>query len=248
MRISVNDLPQLISQHPELKMGCVVDTNAFFAATMPLDRLNAWAEEAFLHLRTLDIPTFTNINIRSEFLDLQRRVLVPEGLVTLHDTMIQAGKAMDLELRTQLRSLKTQKDGAATSNKLFKFNDQQMKKYRTIMQRIPVTQDTNAWDAFCRDFLHPFIKDVWDENIDTFDIQFIGTRGIESRQYFRSTPSWQDLTDIIGRFAIGSADAMIINFFLCSKFPLIVTGDEDVAYAVERLSGERYILVPEEHQ
>ena len=53
------------------------------------------------------------------------------------------------------------------------------------------------------------------------------------------------MVDIIGRFGIGSADAMIINFFLCSKFPVIVTGDEDMAYAVERLArGDKYILMP----
>ena len=63
MRVKVGDLPKLVSAKPELRRGCVIDTNALFAATMPLDRLNEWAEDAFQELRAQAIPTFTNINI-----------------------------------------------------------------------------------------------------------------------------------------------------------------------------------------
>lgn len=102
---------------------------------------------------------------------------------------------------------------------------------------------------FCKSFLHPFIVNVWEENIEIFKIQFVGTRAIESREYFHRDPNWKDMTDIIGRFGIGSGDAMIVNFFLCSKFPVIITGDEDVAYAVERLSnGTKYVVVPDSEE
>ena len=47
-------------------------------------------------------------------------------------------------------------------------------------------------------------------------MRFLGTRGIDSREFFDSDPDWNDMVDIIGRFGIGSADAVIINFFLCS--------------------------------
>lgn len=134
MRISINTLPRLLSQKPEVELGCIVDTNAFFAAAMPLDRLNAWAEKTFCHLRASEIPTITNINIRSEFLDLQRRVLLPEGLVTLYEET-EDKTSMNPVLQTQLRILKTLKETAAKDNKLFKFNDQQIKKYRTLCSR-----------------------------------------------------------------------------------------------------------------
>ncbi len=245
MRILLNELTRLISEKPEMQRGCIVDTNTLFAGSMPSDRMNEWAESVFSKLHMLDIPAFTNINIRSEFMDLQRRVLVPEGLAEFYQRSNKA--TMNLELRMQLRSLKTSLDEAAKVGRLYKFNDQQIKKYRSLLVDAPKLLGFNGWEIFCQSYVHPFIMSVWDEAIDDLKIKFVGTRAIESREYFERDPNWTDMTDIIGRFGIGSADAMIINFFLCSRFPVIVTGDEDVAYAVERMSGgSKWILVPDE--
>lgn len=240
MRITLRDLPALALTKTNIKQGCIVDTNTLFAASMPLDRLNDWAEETFGRLGELAIPAFTNINIRSEFMDLQRRVLIPEGLVSLYE---EAEKStMDSALKAQLKSLRTSKDQSAIIGRIFKFSDQQTKKYR---QLIANTSPSNAWERFCETYVHPYITNIWEDTIEDLNIHFVGTRAIENREYFNRDPNWKDMTDIIGRFGIGSSDAMIVNFFLCSKFPLIVTGDEDVAYTVERLSNDtKYILVP----
>lgn len=69
---------------PRAQRGCVVDTNVLFAASFPLDAFNEWAESLVALLHKLEIPLFTNINVRSEFIDLCRRVMIPEGLVGLH--------------------------------------------------------------------------------------------------------------------------------------------------------------------
>lgn len=240
MRLTLSDLHKLIEREPSLvNLGCVIDTNALFAVATPPDRLNSWAIDVFSTLSKLRVPPYTNLNIRSEFLDLQRRVMIPEGLITFYDE--REKDTMSLHLKTQLRSLKTQMEKAAKEERVFKLNDQAIKKYRAIFD----ATSANAWELFCRDFLKPHLGDIWDATITELNLQFLGTRAIESREYFERDPSWKDMTDIMGSFAVGSADAMIINFFLCSKFPLIVTGDEDVAYAVERMSsGNRFILTP----
>lgn len=244
MRITLADLKSLASTNPDLQRGCVVDTNALFAAVIPPDRLNAWAEATFIQLNALGLPAFTNINIRSEFLDLQRRVLIPEGLVSLYDSPISPNFAPAVQ--TQLRSLKTLMRRATEEGRLYKFNDQQVKRYRDLLVEYG---EFETWEDFCRDFVHPYIVTAWDDMVSALNLQFVGTRGIESREYFESDPRWKGVADIMGRFGIGSADAMIINFFLCSKFSLIVTGDEDVAYVVERLSdGTKYVLVPEDEE
>lgn len=243
MRIHLSELPELCRKHPDFKLGCITDTNAMFARSMDLDRLNTWADAAFDQFAEMGVPVFTNINIRSEFMELQRRVMVPEGLVTFYE---DAKKTLPLHLVTQLKSLTTAKQQAADEEKLFKFNDQQMKKYRALLFELPEVNGLNGWERFCLDYLHPYLSKVWDLTLNELAINFVGTRAIESRAYFDRDPSWKDMTDIMGRFGVGSADAMIINCFLCSKFPLIVTGDEDVAYVVERMSdGSKYVLVPE---
>ncbi|MGK5085313.1 hypothetical protein WDW37_18660 [Bdellovibrionota bacterium FG-1] len=124
MKISINDLPQLIRSKSGIKLGCVVDTNAFFAASLTADRINTWAEEVFKVLQVHSVPTFTNINIRSEYLELQRRVLIPEGLLAFYEKSNK--ETMDKALKAQLHSLRTQVNTAIDEKRLFKFNDQQV--------------------------------------------------------------------------------------------------------------------------
>ena len=87
MKINLRDLPSLVEADPAFRLGCLVDTNVLFAASFPLDQLNEWSEEVFSALAEAAIPVYTNLNIRSEFIDLNRRVLIPEGLVSLYDRM-----------------------------------------------------------------------------------------------------------------------------------------------------------------
>ncbi|MGK5084359.1 hypothetical protein WDW37_13770 [Bdellovibrionota bacterium FG-1] len=247
MRVTLNEFPRLIEERPELLRGCIVDTNAVFAASMPLDRLNTWAEEVFLRFRDYKVPVYSNLNIRSEFIDLHRRVLIPEGLVSLFDAT-DGDVSLSLELRTQLKLLKSAKKKATEAKKLFKFNDQQLKKFRRLMS-VPRLDPSKpiVWESFCKDYFHSYLSRAWDSTLETYGIQFLGTREIESGEHFTKRPSWKDMTDIVGRYGIGSTDAMIVNFFLCSKFSMLVTGDEDVAYVIERLAPDsRYVLVCED--
>jgi predicted nucleic acid-binding protein len=79
MKLALNDLAATFKAHKEsFEKGCMVDTNALFAAAFPLDHHNEWAEKVFDELHRLDIPIYTNLNIRSEFIELSRRVLIPE--------------------------------------------------------------------------------------------------------------------------------------------------------------------------
>lgn len=250
MRLNLTDVGELHKLKAEFRSGCVVDTNVLFAASTESDRLFDWADQVFITLDTLSMPAFTNQNIRSEFLELQRRVLIPEGLVSFYDE--REKESMDLHLKTQLKLLKSNRKKNEDdkknkdSKRVFRFDDQQIKKFRKLFSK---SDSQYRWDLFCNDFLYPTMSRIWDMTIETLNIQFLGTREMESGGYFSNRPNWSDVADIMGRFGIGSADAMIVNFFLCSKFPVIITGDEDVAYAVERLSnGTKYIVVPDSEE
>ena len=143
MRVTIREFRDLLAQNPDLKRGCVVDTNALFAATMPLDRLNGWAEKVFPTLHDEGVPIYSNLNIRSEFIELNRRVLVPEGLVSYYDASLDI--EMDKELRTQLKLLKTAKDKATDADTLYKFNEQQLKKFRSLMMGLGEPAAGRAW-------------------------------------------------------------------------------------------------------
>ena len=155
MKLSLDDLRKLHETEPALqRLGFVVDTNALFAIATPSDRLNTWAHATFRALSKFPISAYSNINIRTEFMDLQRRVMIPEGLVSFYD--VKDKDSMNLHLKTQLRSLKTQMERATKEERVFKLSDQAIKKYRAIIE----TGSPGAWELFCRDFLYPQISEV----------------------------------------------------------------------------------------
>ena len=242
MRICLSDLNELDKKEPQLfSLGCVVDTNALFAASVPIDRLNEWTEEVLAEVGALKIPIFSNINVRSEFLEMQRRVLVPEGLVSFYDQTNR--ETLNSHLKMQLVRLKSRKDKAGKEERIFKLGDKEIKAFRDLFRD---EVGIEAWEYFCADFLHPYLVPAWEELVTEFKIHFLGTRNIEAGGYFETPPRWNDMVELMGKFGIGAADAMIVNFFMSSKFPLIVTGDEDVAFVVEKLSnGKKYVLVPD---
>lgn len=131
MLLKIEDLEQKIAQNPALKIGCIVDTNVVFATSFPLDTYNDWGEEVFDILHKLNIPIFTNLNVRSEFIDLNRRVLIPEGLIDFYDDY---SELLNGEIESSLKSLKTRKNKANTENRTFKFNDTDIKQFMQMFK------------------------------------------------------------------------------------------------------------------
>ena len=219
----------------------MVDTNLLFAAAYPKDHHNAWAEEALLELRKFSIPCFTNINVRTEFLDLSRRVLIPEGLMDFYEDCI--GELPSL-IDHKLKSLRTRIDKA--TDRVLKMSDNEIKEWRTLMNGFMHPSGKKGWEVFCEGYLEPYFENVWEDTVKELEIKFVGTRAIDSRQYFETDPTWADANRIIGKTGIGSSDAMILNLFLCSKFKLFVSTDSDALNAMESLGGaNKCILCPD---
>lgn len=246
MILRSEDIITTTEKTSDLRRGCIVDTNVLFAASFPLDPFNEWAEGVFTTLRDLEIPVYTNINIRSEFIELNRRALIPEGLVDFYDVIGMEGDLSPV-IEQKLKSLKTRKDTAAKVEKTFKLSDKDIKEFRNLMIEYTHRSGLNGWDLFCRDYFGPYIKDVWTDAVANLGIQFLGTRAIDSQTHFKNQPNWEDMLAIIGRTGIGTSDAMILNLFLNSKIPLLATADRDVPLALITLTAsnsDRYVIAP----
>jgi predicted nucleic acid-binding protein len=70
MELKILDFEESLQRFPIFKQGCIIDTNVIFAESYPNDNYNAWAEEVFEVLHRNLIPVYTNMNVRSEFIDL----------------------------------------------------------------------------------------------------------------------------------------------------------------------------------
>ncbi len=232
MRIDLDDLEALLVDHPQLRNGCIVDTNVLFAAAYAPDIHNEWAEALFAKLYELRIPIYTNINIRSEFIDLNRRVLMPESLLDFFDDQRES---LDLETHAKLKSLRTRKEKAAREQRTFKLSDPEIKEFRRLLSRAN-PRGVAAWELVCGTYFGPYLTPVWDDIVRELNIQFIGTRAIDEGPLFQSHPTWPDMLKLVGRFGIGSTDAMIINLYLKSNLALIVTTDNDVSETTLKLA------------
>jgi hypothetical protein len=242
MLLSIEGLEKKIATNPELKLGCIVDTNVVFATSFPLDTYNEWGEQVFHTLHKLDIPIFTNLNVRSEFIDLNRRVMIPEGLVDFYENFTGT---LDERIEASLKSLRTRKRKANEEGKTFKLNDSDIKQYMDLLDGFKHPSGEDGWPIFCREYFAPYIQNTWEEAITIMKISFLGTREIESKQYFDRHPSWENVMKIVGLSGIGSSDAMIVNLFQESKIPMIVTADKAVANTVLNLMPlSKFVLAP----
>lgn len=242
MLLSVEELETKLLEEPSLKMGCIVDTNVVFAASFPLDTYNEWAEQIINTLHRLNIPIYTNLNVRSEFIDLNRRVLIPEGLVDFYEDFFEI---LSGEFKAKLKSLQTRKTKANAENRTFKFNDTEIKQYMKVFESFTHSSGKNAWSYFCKYYLFHYIKDVWGNAVDEIRLNFLGTREIESRDFFDRHPSWENMIKIVGFSGVGSSDAMIINLFQESKIPLIITADKAAKKALlDFMPENKFILAP----
>src|SRR5690606_31614262 len=152
MELKILDFEKTLEIFPDLKQGCIVDTNVLFAGSYPLDIHNDWADEVFRTLSRFGIPVYTNLNVRSEFLDLQRRVLIPEGLVGFYDDF---SESLEGKIYAELKYLKRKAKTATDEDRAFKLNDSDIKKFMELFGYEAVADGPSAWSAFCKSYFAP---------------------------------------------------------------------------------------------
>jgi hypothetical protein len=238
-----SELSQYFTAHPDAKRGALVDTTVLFSVGYPLDLFNEEAEAAFSVLIDQQVPIFSNLNVRLEYLELHRRVLIPECLI---DFLKDREDVLDSVVSQRLKSLRTRYRTAHDNGSSFKLSDKEIKELRTLLSGYR-SGDKDAWELFCRDYLQGKIEVVWGQIVEQLGLNFIGLRTHEESSALVEPFSWSAATRLMGQFGIGSVDAMILELFLSSQFQILLTSDRDMAYCVERLArSERVVFVPDQ--
>jgi hypothetical protein len=229
-------------EHTAIREGCLVDTSILFAASYDLDKFNTEAVEVFDYLGELEIPLHSNVNIRAEFIDLHRRVMIPEGLVSMFS---EFGRSLDLQLYTKLQSVNTQLTESRRTGSPFKLSEERIKEWRQVLRQYQFSS-IDGWEQFCADFLKGKIENIWDETSKILGINFLTLRGSDRNEWLVSDVTWESMATLVGRFGIGSFDAMIINLFLSSKFSALITADKEIAYTIQKLNpAGKFVVVPD---
>lgn len=231
---SIDHLEHLAGKNRAIQAGCLVDTNILISVSLPIDTNNSAAEELVHRLTKLKIPLYSNVNIRAEFLEIQRRVLIPETLIEFYES---SNEVLDEILTAKLRSIQSSYREAIKNKRIYKFSDERIKEFRTLLSTYRLG-DKDAWMYFCENFLAPQLEAVWDEVVRICGLNFIKIREGEQHPLLNTKISWDGVTHIMGKYGLGSADSMILNLLLSSKLEVVATADGDIKNIAEFL-GER---------
>jgi hypothetical protein len=222
--------------------SCFVDTTILFSATYPLDAFNGESEVAFDALSDAGVAILTNVNVRAEFMENHRRVLIAECLIDFLEDM---ESDLDGPLLEKLKSHRTSYRRKIAEEKSAKVELNQIKNFRKLLASYQSPKG-NGWEVFCRNYLHGKLAPIWQATQDVYELHFISLRSEDESPYLNSRPSWDEAVRIMGVYGIGSSDAMIVNMFLCSKLPVLLTADIEMAECtVKESGGAKKVFVPD---
>ncbi|MBI2606973.1 MAG: hypothetical protein HYW49_12945 [Deltaproteobacteria bacterium] len=210
--------------------------------TYDLDPFNTEVAAAVDCLAELKIPIYTNYNVRSEFLELHRRIIIPECLA---DFLEDLGSELNPELVNKLTSMRTQMRKTTEDGRVYKLQDQQIKYFRSALA-VYQKGDQDGWETFCQNYLHEKIERVWDTAVELLGLNFIDLRGDNDSAVLSGKPSWKGTTDLVGKFGIGTVDALILDLFFNSKFLFLLSSDRDMGYCVAAAKQpDRFVFLPD---
>lgn len=237
---SFSMLPAFLSKNKII--GCFTDTTVLFSFSYPLDLFNDDSEAALRPLSGSNIPIFTNVNVRSEFLENHRKVLIAESLI---DFLEEMTPDLDGGLIEKLKAHRTSYRRKVNEEKSAKIDINQIKKFRKLLTSRKSSIE-NGWEGFCRKYLNGKIETIWPMIQSELNIQFISLRSKDGSPYLHSIPEWKQVMSLMGRYGIASSDAMILNMLLCSKIPVLLTADLEMAEVADKESkGLKNIFVPD---
>lgn len=131
------------------------------------------------------------------------------------------------------------------NNTSYKFSNSKIAYWRDFL-RENSTNGRDAWFNFCRDFVSHRIENVWDETCNEVGLNFLSLRGSDTKNWLTGPVDWKDADALVGNYAVGSFDAMIVNLFLNSHFPALITADKEIARAVHDLAPSgKFVFVPD---
>ncbi len=162
-------IDELVEAQPEVLNGVFVDTSVLFSATYDLDIFNEKVAFLFGKFSDYNIPIYANVNIRSEFIELHRRVLIAESLIDLLEDL---GSSLSDEINYKLKSVKTRYRKAIDEERIFRLSDSEIKKIRSLFSKHK-NSSKDGWEAFCDNYLSGRIESLWLQAEEKFNLHFL---------------------------------------------------------------------------
>ena len=209
------------------KFGVLADTGLLYAAADTDDRLHEKAIDVFEILEELNVPVYINVITRMEFADLIFRKQLTIGAIKAYEKMDS-----DTEKQSFFNFLKSVRDENTAHKKAgqsYKVSEGKLKKLRGYFD----DSGPAAWQAFCQLYAGEKLSNEWKILEEEFGLEFIEALEGQTSNVITEPLYWRDMIQVMGQQGMRGPDAMIVNLFLKSRIPLLVTTDNDITSALK---------------
>lgn len=234
-----------ISKHTNIKVDSrkvLIDTCALIAFSHGVSEFSDETEILFEVFKKEKFQAYTNVNIRSEFLDYQRRIIVTEALTNI------AGQTQGLnsfsEVYKKLKAHSALVHKKAKEGKPLVLNDSTIKLYKKLLS-FEHGEIKNVWLKFCEDNLKNTLQKTFEIMEKVLKLQYLSVRKGEKSSEVTGEVLWDRMYEISEISALGINDSMIINMFESTNIPFLVTTDFDVVYSGAISNNSQLIFCPD---
>lgn len=218
----IDDLEIFINQSG-IEPGCFADTGFLYAISYDDDQFHLRANEVHDLLADQKMPIFANVISRMEFVDLIFRKQVTSGAIQLFDELdpyaLSSTKIFKL-----LKSIRDNQTASLREHKSYKVGERHLKDLRSYISQTGSIKD---WKSFCERFVGQLLLNEWMLLENDFGLNFVEVLEGQSSDLFIQDLKWSDMVALMGTNGMRGPDAMILNLFAKSKFPLLITADSD---------------------
>ena len=242
--LGYSDFLTTFNKKPSLKRGLIVDTNVLISATYDSDNFFEPTTQFFDYLAEHEIPIFCNVNVRSEFLEIHRRIIFTEALIDFFREVDRT--LLPVNVSTQLGKWSANNKKRVDEQRLpLRLSEAEIKKIKLDLIKI-IDGEMNLWTSLCENKIGNKLESLWNKTEDELGLNFLSTRNEDSSPLFNSSPEWSDAVKLIEKHGLSSSDAMIVNMFFCSSLDAIVSIDQEVAHIIRQSdSNEKICFVPD---
>ena len=222
--------------------GCIVDTNFLIAATYENHPFFDDAEFLFGKLADYQIPVYSTVTTRAEFIDFRRRIIITEVLMDMMSST--SPWKLSKIAHQELKKHRTWIDLQASKEELPILTDARIKQCKSVF--MPVTQSgKSGWVEICKHYLTGTMQASWNLVVEKLGTNHLDLNEAEAQKLILNKVEWKKMYEISEATCLGSSDAMLLNMLDCSVFPFVASADYDLAYSVLVHSPDKTILIPD---
>jgi len=219
---SLSDLSEYLRK-TDCQAGCFADTSFLYGLAYDDDRLFTIANDAHDLLAVSQVPIYANVISRLELIDLVFRKQVTAGCIEMFNAATSPSHGK--EIYKLLKDIRDKVTAAIRKKESYKIDEGRLKRLR---KNVDSEYGIKNWLDFCSKYVGSMLVNEWKILEQEFGLNYVEVMEGQISPHFNSPLYWNDMVEVMATYGQRGPDAMIVNLFAKSHFPLLITGDSDL--------------------